>query len=84
MSARHAFICFGKPQDLDVDVPRLLELSRSPLDTRTRIVHDSKEGFCGGADLIVAVLAPVMEAYGTGSSLPVSVSDRGLDAWTYG
>ena len=37
---RHAFNCVGKPHDPDVDVPRLLELSRQPLDT----VHDLFKG----------------------------------------
>ena len=49
---RYAFNCVGKPHDLDVDVPRLLELSRQPLDT----VHDLFKGtrkrilWCCGLD----------------------------------
>ena len=62
MSARYAFNSFGKPHDPDVDVPRLLELSRQPLDTRTRLVHTTRKRVCRDADLIVVVLVTVMEA----------------------
>ena len=72
-------------------MPRVSELSRQPLDPYTTCSRDSTEEFCGDADLIVAALVLVVEAFRVRLSserfwcvFPVSVFGRGLDAWTYG
>ena len=51
-------------------MPRLLERSRSPLYTRTRLVHSTRKG-----DLILAALFPVLKAF--------RLQLRGLGALVY-